>query len=252
MAEPKKFKIEYSDPPDGATCPPGFHFVRAHKRLCHSGVTTWVEAHIAKNPVNKTKSYYLSENLYFLFQETGKKTYPRIGKICGFPEYEEVDPLIHFWLDYWKGRGFEFPEDLNPKLVRALIAHESSFNPKSRSKSKNSSATGLMQILNTTRLRLSGKADSKGWSEIKDDRIKVEQEHLFDPLINVACGTRWLAYKYQKIPKGKEKTSFNLLKNYNQWNAKGEVYAKRVFDLYKESSLKYSLPSYLFFSRRQL
>lgn len=225
----KKFKIDYSTSPDGGTCAPGYHFVRGHERVCKSGKVTWVDEHTARNP-GRNASSYLSENLYFLFQES-KNTYPKIGKICGFDEYEEVDPLIHFWLGYWKDRGLPFPEDLDPKLVKAVIAYESSFNP--AAKSKGSSATGLMQVTNSTRAILSGSPKKDGVVEIKKEQIKVKQDDLKDPLINVAVATRWLSYKYQSLSRGSEKNAFNMLKYYNEWNERGEKYAKKVFELYQ-------------------
>ena len=231
MVQKKKYEIDYSNPSDGISCAPGYHPVREHQRTCKSGKVTIVHEHMAKNPAHTEHSHYLRSNLYYLFQN-GKGNYKPIGKICGFDEYEEVDPLIRFWLNYWESRGLSFPTDMEPKHVKALIAHESSFNPKAKAKSKRSKATGLMQVLNSTRSHLSGRADSSGWVEVKDEQIRITQDDLLDPLINVAAGTRWLAYKTSKIPKGKDKIIYNLLKNYNQWNAEGDKYAKKVLELY--------------------
>ena len=48
-----------------------------------------------------------------------------------------------------------------------------------------------------------------------------------DPVVAIAAGTRWLSYKYSKIPSGSEKNVFNMIKNYYSWNEDGQAYAKR-------------------------
>jgi hypothetical protein len=148
----EKYKIDYSKASNGM-CEPGYHTVRGHWRECASGVTTWVDEHTRMNR-GRNADCYLPENLYHLFHQ-GTKKYTSIGKICGFPEYKSVDDLIHFWLDYWKSKDLPFPEDLNPKLVKSLMAYESAFNP--NAKSKSSTALGLMQITKKTMNDLSGK-----------------------------------------------------------------------------------------------
>jgi hypothetical protein len=224
----EKYKMEYSKAPSGM-CEPGYHTVRGHWRECASGVTTWVDEHTRKN-LGQNTNFYLSENLYYLFHQ-GTRKYPSIGKICGFPEYKSVDDLIQFWLDYWKSKGLPFPDDLNPKLIKALIAHESSFNPNARSKS--STALGLMQLTKKTMNALSGKKGGiSKQREVKKENLKLDHESLKDPMLNVAAGTRWLSHKFSIIGKEKEKTSFNMLKAYNQWNEKGEEYARKVYVLY--------------------
>jgi hypothetical protein len=231
--ENKKYKIDYSKSPSGGVCDLGYHFVKGHNRICHSGKATWVNEHIRKNKARQSKDYqpYLSENLYYVFQKARKRNYPKIGKICGFLEYEEVDLLIHFWLDYWREQGLPFPDNLTPKHVKALIAHESSFNPKA--KAKTSTAAGLMQITKTARMSMSGK-EIKGYAEVQKGSIQIDSHDLFNPLINVASGTRWLSYKFSKIPKNAEKNVFNTMKNYNQWNKDGEAYARNVLELYEK------------------
>lgn len=221
----EKYKIDYSKSPFGM-CEPGYHTVRGHWRECASGVTTWVDEHTRRN--RGRNSSYLPENLYYLFQQNTKK-YPHIGKICGFPEYKSVDDLIQFWLDYWKSKGLPFPDDLDPKLVKSLMAYESAFNP--NAKSKSSTASGLMQVTKKTMNDLSGKKVNKH-QEVKKENLKFDHESLKDPMLNVAAGTRWLSHKFSIIGKGEEKTSFNMLKAYNQWNEKGEAYARKVYELY--------------------
>ena len=138
--------------------------------------------------------------------------------------------MIIFWLSYWKERGLSFPEGLSPRIIKAMIAKESSFNPSARSKVKRSSATGLMQMTSTARVILSGRPNRKGYIESGRENLHISQDVLNDPLINVAIGIRWLAHKHSQLPK-KQRDLFNTIKYYNQWNQAGEKYAKEVLDL---------------------
>lgn len=70
---------------------------------------------------------------------------------------------------------------VDPKLVRAVITHESNFDPNARSQT---GATGLMQLTRTTARHLGLKVDSK-----VDERL--------DPAKNVDAGTRYLATQLQ-------------------------------------------------------
>ncbi|MBI6545639.1 MAG: hypothetical protein HY692_02535 [Cyanobacteria bacterium NC_groundwater_1444_Ag_S-0.65um_54_12] len=50
----------------------------------------------------------------------------------------------------------------------------------------------------------------------------------------MAAGVRWLGYKYARIPKGRPKNIFNMLRNYRDWDL-GEKYAKEVLAVYEKS-----------------
>ncbi len=224
---------EIKKPPASEMCPPGHHVVRGHERVCHSGTTTWVDAHIRRNR-GSIPTILLSENIYFLFW-SAKKKYGKIGKIYGFPETSELDSAVQFWLDYWKEQGIEFPSDLDPLLIKTLIAIESGFDPKARSKVKGSSATGLMQVTDQTRRILSGRPNKNGYREVKSEYLEIKKEEATDSLVSIATGTRWLAHKYLIIPKAGKRNVHNMIKNYHSWNEDGEVYAKKVEDLYEKS-----------------
>lgn len=212
-------------------CPPGYHIVRGHYRSCHSGTVTWIHQHVARNP-GRTKEIphpkldsYSAQDLRDMFDKSGKR-YPPIGKICGFPPNDKLDAMIQFWLDYWKRRGLKYPPDLTARHVKGMIAKESSFNPRAVGSKLPTAARGLMQILPDTRDHLNGLT-----KELKNEHLHVSQDDLFDPVISIACGTRWLTRKYELIPKGAAKNAFNAVKAYNQWNAKGDLYAKEIFDM---------------------
>lgn len=64
--------MKESDPKE--MCPPGYHVVHGHKRICKSGTTTWVDTHIRRNR-GKIRPGLLKENIWFLFWNS-KKKYP--------------------------------------------------------------------------------------------------------------------------------------------------------------------------------
>jgi hypothetical protein len=86
--------------------------------------------------------------------KNGDREYPNLGKVKGYGEFPELDFVIQFWLNFWKEQGLKFPEDLDPFLIKAIIAVESRFIPAVRTKISGSSATGLMQVRNLQNPRL--------------------------------------------------------------------------------------------------
>ena len=156
-------------------CDVGFHVVKGHYRVCQSGTKTWVDVHLRKNRGRKTM--YLEENLLFLYWNNRMK-YQNINAIKGYSPHHELDPIIQFWLDYWKGRGEKFPIGLTPLHIKALIAVESSFRPNARPRA--SSARGLMQLVNGARSSL------KGTKNTRDNEVQ-------NPIIpaSYTCLGRW-------------------------------------------------------------
>lgn len=149
----------------------------------------------------------------------------------GYSEYSELDSVIQFWLDYWREAGLPFPKDLDPFMVKVIIAVESSFRLKADPGTKESSAYGLMQITNQTR------RDAKN---LNDGIVDLERKDLEDPVVNIAMGIRWLSYKFTIIPKKEKKNLFNTIRGYYDWRD-GESYAKKVMDLYLFSKSKLKL-----------
>ena len=145
-----------------------------------------------------------------------------------------LDAVIQFWIAYWKKQGLKFPTELDPLLVKTIIAIESSFKPQAITKAKGSSATGLIQITNETRGALSGRL-KKGYRELKSNYLELSRADVQDPIAAVAAGTRWLAHKYSMLPRRAEKTLHNTLKNYHSWDSQGDSYARSVEELYRKS-----------------
>lgn len=215
--------------------PPGSHVVKRHTKISQNGIKYCVKAHTRKN--RGKKAILLPENLLYLYWH-GDRDFPSVGAVKGFDEYPELDSVIQFWLNFWKEQGLPFPEDLDPLLIKALIAKESSFRTQVRTRAKNSSATGLMQILQSTLYRLEGIPDSRKNIEVPDHYLQLKLEDLTDPVINIAAGTRWLSHKYYLLcrdKKIKNKDLYSTVKYYNQWNKLGDKYADEVFTLYHNS-----------------
>jgi len=232
----KERPVALPRPPATEMCPPGFHVVRGHKRFCHSGTRTWVDTHIRRNRGSIPK-ILLIENIHYLYWGS-KKKYGKVGKVFGFPEHAEFDAAIQFWLEYWEEQGLTFPAGMDPLLVKTIIAIESTFDPMVKTKVKGSSATGLMQITDETRGVLSGRLDKTGYREMKSNYLEISSADVRDPIVAMAAGTRWLAYKYSAIPKRAKKTLHNTIKNYHSWDNPGEAYAKHVDSLYEKSKRK--------------
>jgi hypothetical protein len=209
--------------------------VKRHAKVSQNGIKYYVKAHTRKN--RGKKAILLPENLLYLYWH-GDRDFPSVGAIKGFDEYPELDSVIQFWLNFWKEQGLSFPEDLGPLLIKALIAKESSFRTQVRSRANNSSATGLMQILQSTLYRLEGIPDIRKNIEIPDHYLQLNLEDLTDPVINIAAGTRWLSHKYYLLGRDKKiknKDLYSTVKYYNQWNELGDKYADEVFKLYHKS-----------------
>jgi len=111
----------------------------------------------------------------------------------GFEKYHnEFDGLINGWVAYWND-VFKIDPPLHPNFVKALMATESGFNPKSIAPNKIKKigfARGLMQITERTQRQLSG--DEK---ELKDHLVILDDEEIWDPNKNICAGVRWLFRK---------------------------------------------------------
>lgn len=223
---------ELVKPSDSEMCPPGYFVVHGHSRTCASGAVTWVDTHLRHR--DHVKSGLLRENIPFLYWNS-KKEYPKLDPVFGFKSGSEYDPPIQFWLDYWKEQGSPFPADIDPMLIKILIAIESGFNEKAKSSGKNSTAAGLMQVTNKTLRVLGGFQNKHHWAEVKNNLIRVKSQDMLEPVINIAVGIRLLSHKYNQIPKGNTKNLKNTLKNYYSRNDDGTLYAEKILALYEKS-----------------
>ncbi len=95
------------------------------------------------------------------------------------------------WTKYWN-EIFQPSDPLDPDLVKALIATESSFrtNKKVRAGKRAGLARGLMQVTDWT-LRTLKEEDG----ELRDHLVDLNQQDMTDPTANIAAGIRWLFRK---------------------------------------------------------
>ncbi|OQW50614.1 MAG: hypothetical protein A4S09_02130 [Proteobacteria bacterium SG_bin7] len=227
---------ELRKPKPSEMCSPGYHVVHGHERVCHSGTVTWVDAHVRRNR-GKIKPGLLVENILYLFWNS-KKKYSPLNPVDDYPQGDEYDSLIQFWLDYWKPQGLKFPDDLDPLMIKALISVESSFNPKAKSKDPKSTASELMQVTDQSLRVLGGFPNKEKWIETRKHLIHVTKADKLDPVVSVALGTRLLAHKFSQVPKKYPKNARSTFVGYNQWNKKGEAYADEVLARYEKARKK--------------
>lgn len=172
--------IIISRPRDSEMCPLG-KYLSIRERVC------------VNQPDFGIGKVFYPENLLYLYWNNNSASYPLINAVKdnedNFPAHHNIDPVIHFWLNYWKSQGVTFPEALDPLHIKVIIAEESSFDQNATN--SDSTATGLMQILETSLEALAGETGA-----VPDNYIKASLEELKDPVINVATGIRWLGHKH--------------------------------------------------------
>jgi hypothetical protein len=199
MALKKAQKKSFPQPHPWRLCPTGDHWVSIHpmrvppSKTHPAGSITTRHGHCAKNPSKKDQLYpdEIVEITQHSFQDLKSKPCPID---LGFKKKgAQFDDLIAGWTKYWN-EVLKPQIPLDPNIVKALIASESSFNPEMLANKKNSnSARGLMQILNSTRKTL---GDENG--ELQDHFLTVTKNELSDPSTNICAGIRWLFQK-QKL-----------------------------------------------------
>ena len=163
--------------------------------------------HCADNPSHKDElSYdeiqYITETLFSL-DLTGAP----IAGVLKFDDESKYDQKICGWVRYWNDI-FKLRDPLDPNLVKALIATESSFkiNPEGTT-----SAYGLTQIKKDTLGYLGGE---KG--ELKNYLIRISAEQLLNPSANICSAVRWLFRKKETASSklGREATWFEAVEDY--------------------------------------
>ncbi len=222
--------IRLQRPIDNEICPVGFHVVRRHRRVCQSGSKIWVEAHIAKNRAAAEKSI-LPENLKYSYWNADLSKYKPLHSISGFDSHHEIDALIQYWLEYWQLHNLDFPENIDPLMIKSMIAVASSFDP--NASSSDGTRVGLMLVPNEALVDFSIQA-LRGVPKAKQKEIAVSLEDLVDPVVNIAIGCRWASVKFSTL-QTTEKTIYNMLKAYRRWHSQGDVFAARVIAYYNKS-----------------
>ncbi|SPK71626.1 putative lytic TRANSGLYCOSYLASE [Cupriavidus taiwanensis] len=122
--------------------------------------------------------------------------------VVNHPNIKTVEPLIH----QIAGR-----QDVDPALVKAVMAVESGFNPAAVSPK---GAIGLMQVIPDTGARFGVSADA---------RRTIEQK-LADPRTNITAGVRYLSWLMQQFPDNLEL----VLAAYNAGEGAVQRYNNRI------------------------
>jgi hypothetical protein len=122
--------------------------------------------------------------------KTKNITFPTAERLKKYKNSDTFDQIIAIWCDYFNQKFPPVPPDapLDPDVVKALLASESSFltDPPGNSK-----ATGIAQITAET-LRVLQDPDG----EAKEHLFKeISKRDLKDPAIAIALATRWLFRK---------------------------------------------------------
>ncbi|AQV95044.1 lytic transglycosylase [Cupriavidus necator] len=122
--------------------------------------------------------------------------------VVNHPNIKTVEPLIH---------QIAGKQDVDPALVKAVMAVESGFNPAAVSPK---GAIGLMQVIPDTGARFGVSADA---------RRTVEQK-LADPRTNITAGVRYLSWLMQLFPNNLEL----VLAAYNAGEGAVQRYNNRI------------------------
>lgn len=179
--------LKTSKPHPWRICPAGQHWVRDHDR---SNTKHGVHGYCRHNRSGKDEIEELEmddiADRYF-----SKLQGPPCSKALGFSQGNKFDSFIRGWTKYWN-EVLNPSEPLDPNLVKAIIATESSFrvraeNPGNRRIGK---VRGLMQVTEESWRILK---DERG--ELKDHFVVLDQKDLFKANQNICAGIRWL---YQK------------------------------------------------------
>lgn len=207
-------------------CSTGKHWVSAHPRRSKSNKVTIVDGHCRLNRSKKDQIY--SDELILITNEHFEKvsflpTKDNLGyKWLG----NKYDHYIAGWTKYWN-EVLAPDEPLDPNLVKALIATESSFKKDGEAYAgkRAGKARGLMQV---TDWALEILADEKG--EIRNHLINVDQKEMYEPTLNIAAGTRWLFRK--------KETASSKLKRKATWMEAAADYKSYLEDWRKDPKHK--------------
>jgi hypothetical protein len=195
-------------------CGKGKHLVREHvvhvppsKKHPDGNDAIWHE-HCANNPSGKDElSYaeikYISETHFSKL--SGPPTANALTKL--FSDADKYDIEIRGWVQYWNDI-FQLDDPLDPNVVKALIATESSFIVKPK---EHKYVYGLMQITGHTHQYLNGTK-----KELRDYFVSISTDNLLDASCNICAGVRWLFRKKQ--------TASELLEQKATWEETIEDY----------------------------
>lgn len=135
-------------------------------------------------------TYLNADEIEYIFKNYDRRgiIYPTKGRLKEYKDADKYDDAISVWTDYFN-KKFNADPPLDPDVVKALIASESSFNPNPLRNRK--IALGIAQL---TKKTLKILLDPNG--EAKEFIFKdIRQKDLADPNISIPMAVRWLQRK---------------------------------------------------------
>lgn len=152
--------------------------------------------------LRRLKGTYLdAAEIESIFKNYNRKriVFPTKNKLKKYPNSDKYDEVIAVWADYFN-KKFNADPPLDPDIVKALIASESSFNPDPLGNRK--IALGIAQITKKT-LKILQDPDGEAKEFIFNG---IRQKDLKDPNISIPMAVRWL-HRKSKIAASKLKRS---------------------------------------------
>lgn len=162
------------------------------------GYHTTRDGHCARNPsrgkAKVIKDYLTAEEMQMMADKHFSKLSgpPASGRL---PEYgaeaDKFDDFIRGWTEYWN-QIFKPDEPLDPDLVKALIATESSFRlrPPTPNAGAAGRAHGLIQLTDQA-INVLGNPSG----ELRNHLVKISIEDTSDPNLSIGAAIRWLFRK---------------------------------------------------------
>ncbi len=183
-------------------CPIGEHWVTDHPLWIpptdnRPGYYTTRDGHCAINPnrgKNKKIKDYLTTDEMQMIADTYFENLsgpPASGKLSDYSDADSFDHFIRGWTKYWNDI-FKPDEPLDPNLVKALIATESTFRlqPPTPNAGIAGKAHGLIQL---TDQAIKALGDPNG--ELLNHLVKISTEDTSDPNLSIGAAVRWLFRK---------------------------------------------------------
>lgn len=199
-------------------CPSGQHWVRMHSRSTAPRVTGYCRSNTSLH--DQIYPFEMTEIAEKQFTKLRASDLPNLG-LDNYDGSNDFDKIIGGWVRFWN-EVLKPKQPLDPNLVKALIATESSFKPnaKIRAGKRAGMARGLMQVTDWAAEIL---RDEKG--ELADHLVNVTQKDLSDPNLNIAAGVRWL-FRKQETATAKLKKSASWIEAVADYKSYLNAYSK--------------------------
>ena len=177
-------------------CPLGKYYRGKHQQRSYvrkNGVSVRSSVHPNECVTNKTgkDQLYIEEIHEIANRHFGTlKNLPNSGILTQYQNESNFDSIIAGWTQYWN-EVLKPSIQLDPNLVKALIATESGFNPESTNNKKGlKRARGLMQVTDESLKLLSFRS-----KELKDHFVNLKEDDMLDPNLAICAGVRWIFRK---------------------------------------------------------